>query len=358
VQPSLTDLRLKSFRSFRDLNLCGLTRVTLLVGPNNCGKTSILEAAEILLTGNVFRGPSRRGEVIAASEDRSTEIDLRHLFFGHDVVAGATFRIEGQDRARLFVECTVVDAPNLEEKPAQQAPLFTQTLEESEPSLALRLRMEAGADPALIPLSAEGGASQRRSLTSSTREPPRPIGFVATDDRTARLANLWDSVVLTPEESKVLDSLRIIEPDIERIATLSRDFGRQGRILVKLRTSDQRFPLGCMGDGFKHLLMLSLSLVSASGGFLLIDEIDTGLHYSVMEQMWKLLIETARRLSIQVVATTHSLDCVRTLSRLYQADPELASEVSLHRIERGATEGIRFSAEEIDAAARQRLEIR
>lgn len=348
-----------SFRSFRDLRLIGLTRVTLLVGPNNCGKTSILEAVEILLTGNVFRGPSRRGEIMPAVEDRSTEVDLRHLFFGHDLAAGTGFRIEAHDRARLFLECTAVDAPDLQEETAQPSLPITQALEGPELSLALRLRAEAGAEPALIPLSAAGGASLRRSFGPLIREPPRPVAFVATGDpSSAHLAYLWDNVVLTSEESKVLDSLRIVEPEIERIAALSRDLARQGRILVKLRTSDQRFPLGSMGDGLKRLLLLSLSLATASGGFLLIDEIDTGLHHSVMERMWKLLIETARRLEVQVIATTHSLDCVRTLSRLYQADPKLAAEVSLHRIERGAAEGIRFSAEEIDAAARQRLEIR
>ncbi|HHC24806.1 MAG TPA: ATP-binding protein [Desulfobacterales bacterium] len=42
---------------------------------------------------------------------------------------------------------------------------------------------------------------------------------------------------------------------------------------------------------------------------LLIDEIDTGLHFTVMENMWRLITQTAKRLDVQVFATTHNSDC-------------------------------------------------
>ena len=56
----------------------------------------------------------------------------------------------------------------------------------------------------------------------------------------------------------------------------------------------------------RRLLALSLSLIRTEQGILLVDEIDTGLHWTVMEEMWRLVVETARRSSVQVFATTHS----------------------------------------------------
>ena len=50
-----------------------------------------------------------------------------------------------------------------------------------------------------------------------------------------------------------------------------------------------RIPIGSMGDGIWRLLGLALALALTEGGILLVDEIDTGLHYSVMENMWKLV---------------------------------------------------------------------
>lgn len=108
----------------------------------------------------------------------------------------------------------------------------------------------------------------------------------------------------------------------------------------------------------KHLLALVLHLFSARGGFLLIDEIDTGLHYSVMADMWRLVVETAKRLEVQVFATTHSLDCVRALARLRKKYPETADEVTLHRVEKDAPQTVVYDADEIVIATESQLEVR
>jgi AAA15 family ATPase/GTPase len=64
-----------------------------------------------------------------------------------------------------------------------------------------------------------------------------------------------------------------------------------------------------------RVLQLSLKLFSAKGGFLLIDEFENGLHYSVQEKVWALLFEMAERLDIQVFATTHSWDCIESFAK-------------------------------------------
>ncbi|MDY6993794.1 MAG: AAA family ATPase, partial [Pseudomonadota bacterium] len=119
-----------------------------------------------------------------------------------------------------------------------------------------------------------------------------------------------------------------------------------------------RVPLGILGDGIRRLLGLAVFLVKSAEGYLLVDEIDTGLHYSTMEDMWRFVIQTANRLNVQVFATTHSSDCVRALAWLQQDEPELAEYVVLHRIEADATQSTRYSAEELEIAARHHIEVR
>src|SRR6202034_3737992 len=97
-------------------------------------------------------------------------------------------------------------------------------------------------------------------------------------------------------------------------------------IFVKCTGIDERIPIGSMGDGIWCLLGIALHLVATRNGVLLIDEIDTGLHYSVMETMWKLVLKTAERLDIQVFATTHSRDCYEALAAISRADPGDGSE--------------------------------
>ena len=70
------------------------------------------------------------------------------------------------------------------------------------------------------------------------------------------------------------------------------------------------------------------------------------------------MIETARRLDVQVLATTHSLDCVRALAWVQEKNPKIAREVTLHRVERGLTQTVRYSMEELAIAAEHHLEVR
>jgi predicted ATP-dependent endonuclease of OLD family len=77
-----------------------------------------------------------------------------------------------------------------------------------------------------------------------------------------------------------------------------------------------------------------------------------------MVDMWRLLIESAKRLEIQVFATTHSLDCVRALARLRNRYPDFAAEVTVHRVEKDETKTVVYDADDIVIAAESHLEVR
>jgi len=106
------------------------------------------------------------------------------------------------------------------------------------------------------------------------------------------------------------------------------------------------------------MLAIALALIQARGGLLLIDEIDTGLHYSVMGDMWRLVVEAAQRSDVQVFATTHSLDCLRGLAWLCDNNPKLAENVSVQKIEPKLNESVAFSAGELIVAVDQEIEVR
>jgi ABC-type taurine transport system ATPase subunit len=178
--------------------------------------------------------------------------------------------------------------------------------------------------------------------------------------------SLFDTVVLTPAEDLVTEALRIIEPGIERIAAAVGDRGDlgsrysigRGGILVKLKGVRERVPIGSMGDGIWRLLGIALSVVQASGGLLLVDEIDSGLHHTVMEQMWKFLDDCSQRFDVQIVATTHSRDCFQSLATVCQLSTPDSGDITIHRIERGQTESVAYTGQEIIAAAELGLEVR
>lgn len=370
----LSALEIRGFRTFDHLRIDGLARVNLFVGANNSGKTSILEAGEILLAGGrpwvLLRSPTRRGDgFLPEGRLVPQTVDIRHLFHGHDAKVGARFEIEGQGARARQVQCEVVQASVEDESAGSlqtykelEAGLTGSSIGEPEPPVAIAISGDQSKARRMIRLADGVGLSISISArrTESGDGEDTPFNFVGTTDPEYRLASLWDQILLTPNEEKVVEALQIIEPSIERVASLSRAAGRgsPSPIVVRLRESETRVPIGSMGDGLKRLLVLSVNLVTSAGGCLFVDEIDTGLHYSVLEKMWQLLIETARRLDVQVFASTHSLDCLQALARVCGEQQDLAGEVAVHRIQSGHAASTRYTAGELALAVRHEMEIR
>jgi ABC-type branched-subunit amino acid transport system ATPase component len=346
----ITELDIKGFRCFKHLHVPGLTRVNLIVGQNNSGKTTVLEAVELLHLGTraLARGPIRRREEMLADTnapaDAPADIDVSQLFHGRELRVGAQFSIE--PNGSNFFQCEVAQRLDPNELP--------------DPGIHLKIRRSVAMYSDPVSLSSLGGLDDKwRRAAFAARDTLPDLQFLGPGGTDVRwLARLWDDVTLTPDEATVYDVLRVIERDVERIAFLGSTRRPGTNAFVKLSSVERRLPLGNLGDGMLRLLSLALHLVASRGGVLLVDEIDTGLHHSIMEKMWRLVIETAKRLDVQVFATTHSRDCVDALAYLTEQHLELAADVSAHRIDPGAEETVRYDAENLAIAARHHIEVR
>jgi len=253
----------------------------------------------------------------------------------------------------------------------REKPLFDET-SGFEPDFTLMIRHSRQSEPLLIPLALPGVVLPRdirRAKVGVGRGPgsgseEKPVSFIRTEALdTVELQKFWDAIVLTEEESSIVESLRILEPQIDRIAFLSsRPYHKygpsSGGIYIRLRNLDKRIPLGSLGDGIRHLLTLSLAVSRSARGFVMVDEIDSGLHHSVMSDMWRVLITTAQRLDVQVFATTHSLDCVRSLAWLANTQPDFCKGVRVHRVDSERPSTVVYSPDEIAMAAEQHVELR
>lgn len=377
----LTSLHVSGFRDLRELEVQKLGPVNLFVGANNSGKTSLLETVEIFLgrgeTRALFAGCARRDETLR--NDKQLLVDVCHLFQGHRLRPGAEFSIRGHNGGDRSVHVQVpkerlseAEMRRLGERLERarigsQEILIRPDIEErarlEDEILALRIWTEGWDEDVemLIPLTESGGAPYRDYLATRRRlSDPEGVtfNFITTAGLDPQqLVSLWDGIVLGAEESMVLDSLRVVEPRIERIAAVGRDVS-SGAFVLRMEGSDQRVPLGSMGDGIRRLLALSACLARSANGTVLIDEIDTGLHHTVMAKMWKLVVETALRRKIQVFATTHSMDCVNALAALCEDEPDLRSSVLLHRVEKHHKTTVLYNADELAAAAAAGIEMR
>jgi hypothetical protein len=209
----------------------------------------------------------------------------------------------------------------------------------------------------ILPETIEPGLRRLRRRTVEAA----PVQFITTESLDSEeLVALWDKVALTPNEEIALGALRFVDPTIERIAAQAGRLSytpARGGFIVKTRAGDMPVPIGSLGDGLWRMLAMAIAITQSAGGLLLVDEIDTGLHYTVLSDMWRLIFQAAKDLDVQVFATTHSYDCIQSLALIaMDADPH--NPVTVQRIEPGRSRAIAYGSDEIEQAAKRNIEVR
>jgi len=143
-----------------------------------------------------------------------------------------------------------------------------------------------------------------------------------------RMARQFSSALKAKQDKEVLNALQIIEPNVQRIEVIAEPSGPSTYLDIGL---DALVPLAVCDEGTVRLFSVILELLASKNGVLLIDEIDNGLHYTVMPTLWRLLGELVEKHNVQVFGTTHSDEMMRSALEAF-ADRE--GILGLFRIDR------------------------
>ena len=359
----LPSVSINGFRGIKSLSIPRLGRVTLLAGMNGTGKTTVLDAVRIYAArGNasaLFELPQRREEVAAITdEDGDTVLvpDLKSIF--HE---GAELRHARISDGVDPLEIEVVSPGD--EHFDRIAGSLPSTIDEHD-IMILRVMFQ-GAVRVLPPVQFPRKFRRLGRLHDSD-DFPREIKLsslgpgLPDNDQVARF---WNHVMLTDQEDWALEALKLVlGSSVSRVAVAGDEkgsFGMDGqRVLVKLKDRARPVPLKSLGDGAVRLFGIALALADNRDGFLLIDEVENGIHHSVHQDFWRMVLRAAQNNNVQVIATTHGWDCVRGFA---QVATELEDvEGILVRLERedDRMHVVEYPEEKLLAAARHGIEVR
>lgn len=367
----LSSVGMENFRGFDRYRLGGLARVNLLVGENNSGKSSLLEALAFLATGGdlqtLIACVQQRGE-LAYSEIYETSMpDVRHFFCGHCADSGGELALWADDEGLRLVLDENVSAGVEAVYPNARRVGWTSDV----PMGAVLFASGGvnGPEGIAVPLIENGAIHNSvffhyvNAIRAERRKRPQTGYLLPTSIVSDEIGKYWDQAVIAGREGEVISALRIIEPRLRNLFLLSRtrngdQRGAAAGMLLELEGERARVPLGSVGDGSRRFLALALALTRCDNGVLLVDEVDTGLHYSVMSKLWRLIVETACRTNMQAFVTTHNSDCVRGLAQFCREHPEMREEVSVQKINCELRESVPLHADEIMLADEQHMEVR
>ncbi len=334
---------ISNFKGFKEIKIPELGHLNLIVGKNNSGKSTLLEAlmlysaagSESILDeismnhDEKTRARSRINELRFGENDNQLnnlegEFPYEHLFYGRKFNGKTSIQIGEMENENKLLTISyfkrrkdTTDNKNETLKLLQQLNVIGSEIYLPDSISQNVLEVRKGRSKHVIPLDE---LIYRRHSSYVEAEEKQKINFQYVPTKTTsmdELGVLWDKVALTHYEKYTIDALRLIEPHIEDIRFVKKDERTSERTaIVKLFDEDIRFPIRSMGDGIVRILQLILNMYAAKDGLYLIDEFDNGLHYSVQKSLWKMIFSLAKQLNIQVFATTHSWDCIQSFTEV------------------------------------------
>jgi energy-coupling factor transporter ATP-binding protein EcfA2 len=279
----LTDLHIENFRCFPDLKIQGLARVNLIVGGNNSGKTTVLEALAMVLTSPGTWGDQAHG---LPSLFRSSRANQGHHSEFWDWLLSSP---------SAHQECLIQAAvPDWLDRIRVVRPTGTYP---SQPTWTLDWTGELGS------------LGQRQVCGTQPNDGDRIATFSTFPTDPKKDAVDFNRVVLKRRRRQVEGLLKEIEPRLESIESLQSDEG--GPSLYADIGLPLLIPVTQLGQGFNRLLDIYSEIVAEEAKILLIDEIENGLYWKMLPVVWKGLFAAANQLDVQIFATTHSAECIR-----------------------------------------------
>ncbi len=318
----LKSLKIENFKRFRELDFPQLKRVNLIAGKNNTGKTGVLEALLLLLEQGrglaalptAFRNCSNIG-------DKTENFD-KWLFRDRDTSRPVMVSTSTPELAAYSMALTVGAVP----------PGFSVITASN--SLTLSVRPETAKS-----------ALKLGAVALSVR-PSDPQKDAADYDRV---------VLKAGGEERLEGLLRKLEPRLKSI----RSIRPHGAALIYLDLGlKEKIPAVHLGQGFIRLLSIYSELIASDKRVLLIDEVENGLHYSVLTEIWRGLLHAAEQEDVQIFATTHSYECIRAAHEAFAET--LDYDFALHRLEevKGDIQVTTYDKETLETSLASNFEIR
>ena len=202
------------------------------------------------------------------------------------------------------------------------------------------------------------GASVLRDITTSL--PGNEIRIMApTQFINSGLIRATDEVLngigkleLSGEKDSIIQVLKELDPSIEDILTVSL----QGFTQLYIRVNGKLIPLQFAGDGVAKLLNVCLAIMDKKNGLVLVDEIETGFHYSMYGKLWKIIDRISKKANCQIIATTHSYELIAAACN----DIDIPEDFTYYRMDRrhDNVSMYRYSLPMLNDALKSELEVR
>lgn len=361
---NLENLTIHQFRGVRDLNLQSLGQINVLVGDNNSGKTSVLEAISTYcrpLDLSEWLNAAWRREIKYSRKQRlealrwlfpqNTENQIFDNYEGETYVSGnGDFKVR-ESRAMYYEMEAFELSENVENSVDEEIGIregdFENILRGAEIDLTVRW---VDLDTIVNEISEEFELWENERLVNRRSRADLMLAVETVTPYSHRIdqlqVGLLSEAIFRRFKPEVINLLRGMDAGILDLQILSRP-GSRPSLYIEHEELDIA-PVSAFGDGVRRLLFIALMLAKVRNGVLLIDEIETAIHTEALTKSFSWIVQWCKEMNVQLFATTHSLEAVDALLDAAKLEEDLV----LYRLKKGEDQ---TKAVRIDKNRLQRL---
>ena len=352
-------LSVSNFRGFKDLKIQGLDRMNLFLGKNNVGKSALLESIFLLAAPMNAELPLRLHSFRGIGEFHGDVEEIwGWLFYGKDVTQRISLELETEFFKRRTLKMKVTERKDSRtgRKRAQtqkSSPSLETTSKSDIPmELLLEYQTEKGAKGDARAFIKEGGIAFEHGKVSSFAT---SVFVSSRGGYSPENAQRFSKLQELMREHEIIPALQIVEPRITKLSVLVSGVGSMihGDIGI-----GRMIPIPMMGEGIGRLLTILLSIAESKDGLVMVDEIDSGFHYSILTDVWTAIAKVAREVNAQVFATTHSWECLKAAHASFCTSE--IYDLRVHRLDRNEKDvtSTIYDKEMIETALSSGMELR
>lgn len=344
---------IRGFRGLKEVHLAGMSRVSLITGANNVGKTAVLEAMFIHSGRNNPDLPNRI-EVIRGHGQTALHPKAIWGWLFPNRRLDETIELTGVDQGGR--ECPLRICLAVSGKPTAASPppddIGTAAIDASMTLF--------GPVPELLMEYTDGNGKAQTSrayiergeikLEAAEPRPEYACTYMSPRSRVDKpSAERFSKIDAVGGMQTIVDILRHVDKRLERLSLAFED----NQPVIKGEIGlDELVPIRTMGEGTSRLLQTILVLADSANGVVLIDELENGLHHAAMPGVWKALAYVSKLYNVQIVATTHSLECVRAAFDAFKDEKDPKNQLVVYRLSRVRKDidVVRYDREDVAAA--------
>lgn len=329
----INSIYIENYKPFQKLSIGSLARINLIGGKNNSGKTSLLEAiftyCDRLNPDMLLKHFVRRGVNVVSSEP---EITWAPVFSNYDIKKEIKFLFNTGLVEELIIKSNpdyrlksipinkkqshllLDDIKSVHGNAHSLDIIFNKNRVNKQISHIIIDRNEIKVHHDIVNGKPDNAIFLSSKMNVNPQEDANRFGILDVKGKT----------------EPILRFLKLIEPRLKSLTTVA--MGDVSIIHGDIGIG-RKIPISFMGEGMSRLLSIILAIANTENGYVLIDEIENGLHYSAMQEVWKSIGDAAKQYNCQIFATTHSYECIMSAKSAYKEDGDTFQYVRLQRKE-------------------------